>query len=569
MLDLDQDIKKKLLSLLSNQQYSSLEFEIKQMGNIDEQHPIVIMFFASSKALNPISKISDLIEASRLFEGVYLMNKKNNNNLVPKNLDPLINMIFLSFKTKIFQNVLSLATEAFESNKQNEKLIEGLAIINLFLANNNEAIKYYKLLFQINDKRILGRAPLLCCMNYASNINQEYYFNECLKYSEILKKDLVPNKKKFFLDKEKKIKIVFLSSDFRNHSVSFFLKDLFFYIDKKMFDVIALSNLGKDEEDNMSQEIKNFTNEWHVIFEKTDIEIINLIKSLDVDILIDLNGLTEGNRINVVKNRCAPIQICWLGYNNSTGLKNMDYLIADHNLIKKGEEKLYSEKILYLPKIWNTYSRPTILPPISHLNEKDSSLFSYGSFNNFKKISDDTIEVWSNIIKNSNSQIYLKNPNKNDSIDLKKNIIKKFTDKGVKKEKIIFLDYQKNTFNHLNLYNKIDLALDTFPYPGVTTTFEAVLMGVPVLTMKGYNFNSRCGESININLEMENFIADSKDDYFDKAIYFQDKLVSLKKIKLDLRNKALSSPLFNTKSFAKDFMETLKKAYLKDIDRLY
>ena len=161
MLDLDQDIKKKLLSLLSNQQYSSLEFEIKQMGNIDEQHPIVIMFFASSKALNPISKISDLIEASRLFEGVYLMNKKNNNNLVPKNLDPLINMIFLSFKTKIFQNVLSLATEAFESNKQNEKLIEGLAIINLFLANNNEAIKYYKLLFQINDKRILGRAPLL------------------------------------------------------------------------------------------------------------------------------------------------------------------------------------------------------------------------------------------------------------------------------------------------------------------------------------------------------------------------------------------------------------------------
>tara|TARA_B110000858_G_C17688333_1_gene420048 strand:- start:276 stop:1016 length:741 start_codon:yes stop_codon:yes gene_type:complete len=245
----------------------------------------------------------------------------------------------------------------------------------------------------------------------------------------------------------------------------------------------------------------------------------------------------------------------------------MDYLIADHNLIKKSEEKLYSEKILYLPKIWNTYSRPTELPPISYLNEKDSSLFSYGSFNNFKKISDDTIETWSKIIRNSNSQIYLKNPHKDDSVDLKKNIIKKFTDKGVQKKKIIFLEYQKNTFNHLNLYNKIDLALDTFPCTGVTTTFEAVLMGVPVLTMKGYNFNSRCGESININLEMENFIADSKDDYFDKAMFYQNKLDSLKKIKLDLRNKALSSPLFNTKSFAKDFMETLKKAYLKHIDR--
>ena len=228
MLDLDQDTKKKLLSLLSNKQYSLLEFEINLMGNIDEQHPTVIMFFASSKALNPTSKIGDLIEASRLFERVYLMNKKNNNSAVPKNLDPLINMIFLSFKTKIFQNILPLAIEAFESNRQNEKLIEGLAIINLHLANNNEAIKYYKLLFQINDKRILGRAPLLCCINYASNTSQEYYFSECRKYSKILEKDLTPNKKKIILDKDKKIKIAFLSSDFRKHSVSFFLKDLFF-----------------------------------------------------------------------------------------------------------------------------------------------------------------------------------------------------------------------------------------------------------------------------------------------------------------------------------------------------
>ena len=569
MLDLDQDTKKKLLSLLSNKQYSLLEFEINLMGNIDEQHPTVIMFFASSKALNPTSKIGDLIEASRLFERVYLMNKKNNNSAVPKNLDPLINMIFLSFKTKIFQNILPLAIEAFESNRQNEKLIEGLAIINLHLANNNEAIKYYKLLFQINDKRILGRAPLLCCINYASNTSQEYYFSECRKYSKILEKDLTPNKKKIILDKDKKIKIAFLSSDFRKHSVSFFLKDLFFYIDKKMVELIALSNLGKDEEDNISEDIKNLTNQWHVIFEKTDIEVINLIKSLDVDILIDLNGLTEGNRINVVKNRCAPIQICWLGYNNSTGLKNMDYLIADHNLIKKGEEKLYSEEILYLPKIWNTYSRPTELPPINYLNKKDGLLFSYGSFNNFKKISDNTIEVWSKIIKSSNSQIYLKNPHKDNSVDLKKNIIKKFIDKGVQKNKIIFLEYEENSFKHLDLYNKIDLALDTFPYPGVTTTFESVLMGVPVLTMKGYNFISRCGESININLELENFIADNKDDYFDKAMSFQNKLDSLKKIKFDLRHKALSSPLFNTKSFARDFVETLKKAYLKKIDSSY
>ena len=386
--------------------------------------------------------------------------------------------------------------------------------------------------------------------------------SECFEYTKILESDLISVEPKKILNKNKKIKIAFLSSDLRKHSVSFFLKDLFLNIDKDIFEVIALSNLNKNKEDSTSKILKNSINQWHTISDKSDGEVINLVKSLDVDILIDLNGLTKGNRINVIKNRCAPVQICWLGYNNSTGLKNIDYLIADHNVIKKDEEGLYAEKILYLPKIWNAHSLPTELPPI----KKDGLVFSYGSFNNFKKISDDTVEVWSKIIEKSNSQIYLKNPQENVSLDLKENILKKFIDRGVRKNKVIFLETKNNTYDHLSLYNKIDLALDTFPYPGVTTSFEAVLMGVPVLTMKGYNFNSRCGESININLQMENFIAKNKDEYFEKAISLQNKSDYLKEIRHTLRNKALTSPLFDGKSFTKDFAEILKKIYAKHLD---
>ena len=563
MLDLDQDIKKKLQNLLISKQYTSLEFEIESMGNIDEQNPLLIMFYASSKTLNPMSKIDDLIEASHLYEKVYLMNKKKDNILTPPTLEPLLNMIYLSFRTKIFRNVLPLALEAFKHNKLNEKLIEGLAIINIRLANNSESIKYYKLLFQVNERRLIGRAPLLCCLNYASGTSQSYYFEECLKFSKIIEKNLISTEEKQVPKKNTKIKIAFLSSDLRVHSVSFFLKDLFLKIDKKIFEIIVLSNLDKNKEDSMSEALKSSTDQWHVIFSKPDIEVVNLVKSLNVDILIDLNGLTEGNRVNVMANRCAPIQICWLGYNNSTGLKNMDYLIADNNLIKKDEENLYSEKILYLPKIWNAFSHPTELPSINHSAKKDSPLFSYGSFNNFAKISDDTIEVWSRIVNNSNSQIYLKNSQKEASLELTENLIKKFKDRGVQENKIIFLETEKNILDHLSLYNKIDLSLDTFPYPGVTTSFEAVLMGVPVLTMKGHNLNSRCGESININLKMENFIAKNKDDYFDKAISFQNNLDTKKNFGNNLRNKALSSPLFDTENFTKDFTETLKKVYLK------
>jgi protein O-GlcNAc transferase len=563
VLGLDQDIKKKLQNLLISKQYTSLEFEIESMGNIDEQNPLLIMFYASSKTLNPMSKIDDLIEASRLYEKVYLMNKKKDNILTPPTLEPLLNMIYLSFRTKIFRNVLPLALEAFKHNKLNEKLIEGLAIINTRLANNNESIKYYKLLFQVNERRLIGRAPLLCCLNYASGTSQGYYFEECLKFSKIIEKNLIFTEEKQFSKKNTKIKIAFLSSDLRVHSVSFFLKDLFLKIDKKIFEIIVLSNLDKNKEDNMSENLKSSTDQWHVIFSKPDIEVVNLIKSLDVDILIDLNGLTEGNRVNVMANRCAPIQICWLGYNNSTGLKNMDYLIADNNLVKKDEENLYSEKILYLPKIWNAFSYPSELPSINHLAKEDKPLFSYGSFNNFAKISDDTIEVWSRILNNSNSRIYLKNSQKEASLELTENLVKKFKDRGVQENKIILLETEKNILDHLSLYNKIDLSLDTFPYPGVTTSFEAVLMGVPVLTMKGHNLNSRCGESININLKMENFIAKNKDDYFDKAISFQNNLDIKKNFGNNLRNKALSSPLFDTENFTKNFTETLKKVYLK------
>lgn len=563
MLGLDQDIKKKLRNLLISKQYTSLEFEIESMGNIDEQNPLLIMFYASSKTLNPMSKIDDLIEASRLYEKVYLMNKKKDNKLTPPTLEPLLNMIYLSFRTKIFRNVLPLALEAFKHNKLNEKLIEGLAIINIHLANNSESIKYYKLLFQVNEGRLIGRVPLLCCLNYASGTSQIYYFEECLKFSKIIEKNLISTEEKQVAKKNTKIKIAFLSSDFRVHSVSFFLKDLFLKIDKKIFEIIVLSNLDKNKEDSMSEALKNSTDQWHIIFSKPDIEVVNLVKSLDIDILIDLNGLTKGNRVNVMANRCAPIQICWLGYNNSTGLKNMDYLIADNNLVKKDEENLYSEKILYLPKIWNAFSYPSELPSINHLAKKDKPLFSYGSFNNFAKISDDTIEVWTRILNNSNSRIYLKNSQKDASLELTENLIKKFKDRGVQENKIIFLKTEKNILDHLTLYNKIDLSLDTFPCPGVTTSFEAVLMGVPVLTMKGHNLNSRCGESININLKMENFIAKNKDDYFDKAISFQNNPEIKKNFGNNLRNKALSSPLFDTENFTKDFTETLKKVYLK------
>ena len=202
-------------------------------------------------------------------------------------------------------------------------------------------------------------------------------------------------------------------------------------------------------------------------------------------------------------------------------------------------------------------TKPSNLPTISELPCLKRKIFTFGSFNNFQKISSKTIEIWSKILNNTNSRLVLKN-SIIDNEEINQNLKEKFLDNKVKAEQIHILNFQKDSFDHLSFYNEIDIALDTFPYNGVTTTFESVLMGVPVLTIKGFNFNSRCGESINKNIKLENFIAENYDDYYLKALDLYKNISYLKSIRKELRNNVISSPLFDNKNFASIFSKKIK-----------
>ncbi|AAZ21171.1 peptide transporter [Candidatus Pelagibacter communis] len=549
------NLNKIFIKYLNEKQYSKLQLHYEKLGKTEKQLPAIIFYYACAITLNPSSNIKNLKHAHNLFEMLYVNNRHD--------LQLLCNMIELSFRTQEFKVVLPYVEEAYKINQSDERLLLGLSKIHLYLANLKESIKYYKILFKINPKSKINRDEFLTSLNYASGITQEYYLSECKNYLKLLEtnKDLEDYNFNFKNLKNNKIKIGFLSSDFKTHPVSFFLKGLLLNFNKDKFEISLISNLHKSHYDNITDELKLLTKNWININSLSDSEATNLLRSFELDILIDLCGFFRGNRFQVISNRAAKIQACWLGYNNTTGIKNMDYLIADHNLIKKEEEKLYSEKVLFLPKIWNAMTPSNILPEI----QKNNSIFTYASFNNFHKISDDTIDVWSKILNNSNSQIILKNPMPSSIVgeELKLNLLKKFIARGVEKKKILFINRKKDFQDHLGLYNNVDVALDTFPYPGVTTTFDAVLMGVPVLTMKGHNLNSRCGESININLQMQNFIAENKDDYFNKALSLQKEKNILQNFGKNLREKVLKSSLFDTKDFTKSFEKIIQKIISK------
>ena len=550
-VDLSKDQKIKLKRLFEKKNYSKFEKQVEKLGLIENLPTYLKMGYAGSKILNPNSKKEDFLTASIIFEKIYSKDKSN--------LEALYNLILSSLKAEICSYVLPHLLDFYKRNKKDLKVVEGLARIYFQLDNMDLSVKFFKKLIDLNPTSTIdgGRLTYLASMNYPSNINQKDYYGECIKLGEKFEKySYLPT----YIDKKtlnKKAKIGFLSGDFRDHSVNYFLKDVIRKIDKKKFHIIGLSNLElKRHHEIVTKFYQNQFDEWYDIIDYNDEKLLNFLRSLNLDILIDLNGFTFGNRLNIFAARSATNQIGWCGYNNSLGIKNMDYLIADKNLIKKGEEKLYKEKIIYMPKIWNAMSKPENLPSVNDLPFKKSDIFRFGSFNSFKKISDDVIRVWSKIINNSNCELYLKNSGGYNK-EIYDNLLKRFENENADLKKIIFLKKSKSTEFMKDYYN-IDLALDTFPYTGVTTSFQSYLMGVPVLTLKGFNMNSRCGESINTNLGLKDFIADNFDEYYKKSISLQDKN-KLSKLRSTLRDKILSSPLFDTDNFVKDLSNVFEK----------
>ena len=271
--------------------------------------------------------------------------------------------------------------------------------------------------------------------------------------------------------------------------------------------------------------------------------------------MFDLVGYTNSKRLEIFNSRVAPIQISWLAYCNTTGFNTVDYILSDENLIYENEHNLYSEKVIKLPNIWNAHSGFNYERKFNELKALNQNTFTFGSLNSFMKISDETIDAWSSILTEvDNSNLILKSSNYcNDELIMNKFKSNAVADKVTILDKFRFLKHK----DHINLYKEIDLCLDTFPYNGVTTTFEALWMNVPVIVLKGNNFISRCGESIIKNSKNNLLIGKDIDDYIAKAIFFAKDLEKLNILRKSLYDNVLSSELFNTKKFSKNFNDKL------------
>ena len=409
MNDLSQDLLAKIKILYEQKKYSKLETTIEKLNNLVDLPSNLQMIYAVSKALNPKSKIKDYEKSAFFFEKVYLKDKSN--------LEPLYNLIIVSLKANMHSNLNTYLEDIYKYKKNDPKILEGLCKTNIFLGNMIKATFYYEQLVELVPDSPSNWTKFLASINYHQNIKQDLYLRYCKKFDNTPKP--ISMVEKLIKKRKKIINLGFFSPDFKTHSVAFFLKSLLKGDEFKRFKLIAFSNLSPSNYDNLTFELKNKFDEWNDVSNLSDQQFINLCVEKDIDILIDLAGFTNGNRINAFRARCAPVQILWAGYCNSLGIENMDYLITDKNLIKKGEEKSYTEKLIYMPEIWNSLSKPKNLPEIDLNICKNNKIFTFGSLSNFQKISTETIKVWSKILNNTNSKLILKS-SINNSEDLKK-----------------------------------------------------------------------------------------------------------------------------------------------------
>jgi predicted O-linked N-acetylglucosamine transferase (SPINDLY family) len=353
-----------------------------------------------------------------------------------------------------------------------------------------------------------------------------------------------------------------LSADFKRHPVGYFLLDHLDNFKKFGLELFGYSNLEEKFSDDYTKKISIKFNSWNNIKFFSDEDLVLKIKNDRINILIDLSGHTGDNRINIFKIRAAPIQINWAAYLASTGIKEMDYILGDRYVTPISDQHKYSENIIQLEKIWCCLSVSDLksLKLAIHTPAIKNKYITFGSFANANKINKKVLKTWLKILINiPNSKLLLK------SFEFKINnqidrIESFFLRNNINKNRII-IEKPSDRLELLNSYNNIDIVLDTFPYSGGTTSFEASWMCVPILTIKGNYFISKCGESINSNLNMKDWITNNLEDYVAKCILFSKDFEILDKIKNKLILNSRNSNLFNSEKFSEEFSKTLKFAW--------
>ena len=357
-------------------------------------------------------------------------------------------------------------------------------------------------------------------------------------------------------DPERRLRIGYVSGDFRNHAVAYLFYGALAAHNPAEVEVYCYSNSRID--DDMTARLRKNARGWRTIAGTSDEEVDAMIRRDGIDLLIDLAGHTAGNRLPLFALKPAPVQATWLGYLDTSGLAEMDYFLTDRFVVPTEDEASFSETVMYLPDGHFCFSRAELDVPV--VERPDSGRLTLGSCNNWAKVSDGTIALWSRIMTEIPSCQLLLRAKQLDNPVTRRQAIERFAKHGINADRLM-LETTLSRIDVLATYNRIDIALDPFPYNGCTTTVEALWMGVPVVALKGKRSVARAAEAILTVSGLPNLVAEDGDAYVHTVKILAEDRMYRSELRRDLRPMLEKSPICDCQKFTQGLEGLYRKMW--------
>jgi protein O-GlcNAc transferase len=350
----------------------------------------------------------------------------------------------------------------------------------------------------------------------------------------------------------------FVSPDLGRHPVGYFLVRVLENLSQEQHEIICYSD--RIVKDSLTCRLQAAATQWRDVPGMSDEQLAAQIRADRIDILFDLAGHTAHNRMLVFARKPAPIQVSWIGYEGTTGLAAMDYLLVDHLIVPVGSEQHYRETVLRMPDGYLCYDPPETAPPVGPPPSLEKGFATFGSFNNLAKITPEVVAVWAKILHSVPTARFVMKYRGLGDQTINKRFLDLFASNGVGPQRLDLLPWSSYS-DYLETYHQVDLALDPFPFSGSTITCESLWMGVPVITCPGDTFASRHGLSHLSNVGLVETIAWDRDEYVDLAVSLAGDQPRLAALRSGLRERMTASPLCDGKRFAANLTVILQDVW--------
>jgi predicted O-linked N-acetylglucosamine transferase (SPINDLY family) len=350
---------------------------------------------------------------------------------------------------------------------------------------------------------------------------------------------------------DRRLRIGYLSPDFRAHSVAYFIAPVIEAHDRGGFEIFCYHCSART--DDLSRRVEALADHWADISGMSDDEAEARIRADRIDILVDLAGHTAENRLLLLARKPAPVLVSWIGYGDTTGMSQVDYRLTDALADPPGKaDALHSETLVRLPRCFSCYRPPEDAPGVSPLPALGNGFVSFGCFNNPAKVNERVLDLWARLLSAVPGARLLLKGKAFASPERRELVRQRLADHGVVPERVELCGETRSVTEHLAMYGRVDIALDPFPYNGVTTTCEALWMGVPVVALEGAAHRGRVGVTLLAHSGYPQWVAKTEDEYLGIAVRLASDLPALARVRAELREALRRSPLLDARSHTRE-----------------